>query len=288
MLRRLMWIDVLLRRAAVRTVMRTAMRTAMLWGLAMLGQAAQAAPPGEAPVQVCFDEADHTPYLFRDAQGRWQGATLALTRAALERAGLSVLWRPMPWPRCVREVQELAQRGQIELLLYASHNQERDRQFLFSRALHRVTGGVWYSRLAFPQGPRLQRLEDLGQYRLCGMHGHNYGWLAERGIGPVDSGALTLKAVLDKLVRGRCELVLSSREPVRGAAQLGFVRLAPELDFLPYPGREPVSQHLLVARSSPRASELQQRLDQALAELHSSGAAQRLYKPYLPDGTGLP
>lgn len=260
-------------------------RAALALCIALAAGGARAA---DKPVQVCFDEADHTPYLYRDAQGRWQGATLALTRAALERAGLVVLWRPMPWPRCVREVQEVAQRGEIELLIYGSRNLERERQFLFSQPLHRITGGVWYSRLAFPQGPALRRLEDLGQYKLCGIHGHNYGWLSERGIGPVDSGALTLKAVLDKLARGRCELVLSSREPVRGAAQLGFVSLAADVEFQPYPGREPVTQHLMVGRGSARAAELQRRLDQALSELHASGEAQRLYRGFLPDGTGLP
>lgn len=267
------------------------LRALVLWfSLSALGVPAQAAPtPAEdAPVRICFDEADHTPYLYRDAQGRWQGATLALTRAAAERAGLSLLWRPMPWPRCLREVQEVAERGEIELLIYGSRNQERERLFLFSLPLHRITAGVWYSRRVYPHGPPLQRLEDLAQYRLCGIHGHNYGWLAERGINGVDSGALTLKAVLEKLVRGRCELVLSSREPVRGAAQLGFVQLPNELDFLPFPGREPVSQHLLVGRGSARAAELLRRLDQALAELHASGAAQRLYRGFLPDGTGLP
>ncbi|MBH9579297.1 substrate-binding periplasmic protein [Inhella proteolytica] len=260
-------------------------RAALALCFALAAGCARAADP---PVQVCFDEADHTPYLYRDAQGRWQGATLALTRAVLDRAGLAVQWRPMPWPRCLREVQEVAQRGEIELLIYGSRNQERERQFLFTQPLHRVTGGVWYSRRSYPQGPRLERLEDLGQYRLCGIHGYNYGWLSERGVSGVDSGALSLKAVLDKLARGRCELVLSSREPVRGAAQLGFVSLPEDFEFLPYPGREPVSQHLLVGRGSPRAEELLRRLDQALSELHASGAAHKLYKPFLPDGTGLP
>lgn len=253
-----------------------------------LAAVACAAPAADDSVGVCFDEADHTPYLYRDAGRKWRGATLDLTRAALERAGLAVRWLPMPWARCVREVEEFGQRGQAELLLYASLNPERERKFLVSPPLHQIQGGLWYSRRQWPRAPALTNLGELGGYRLCGMFGHNYAWLAPYGVSQIDSGALNLRAVIDKLERGRCDFVLSALEPVRGADQLGFVTLPDELAFLPYPGRGPISQHLLLTRQSARAEVLQQRLSRALAELHANGEADRLYRAYLPDGTGLP
>ncbi|MBH9553032.1 substrate-binding periplasmic protein [Inhella gelatinilytica] len=246
-------------------------------------------PPGAetASVGVCFDEADHTPYLYRDSEQQWRGAALDLTRLALERAGYTVRWLPMPWVRCVREVESFGSRGQAEVLLYASLNAEREAQFLSTRPLHRVQGGLWYSRRYWPRPPALSNMKGLFSSRLCGMHGHNYAWLAEFGITRVDSGARDLRAAVEKLERGRCDFVLSALEPVRGAGQLGFVSLPDELAFIPYPGRGPVNQHVLITRQSGRSAELHQRLNQALAELQQNGVAEQTYRVYLPDGTGL-
>jgi polar amino acid transport system substrate-binding protein len=244
-------------------------------------------PASADTVGVCFDEADHTPYLFRDAAGQWRGATLDLARAALARAGYTLKALPMPWLRCVREVEEFGRRQSAEMLLYASLSPERERKFLASVPVHQIQGGFWYSARLGAQGELPRSWAGLARYRLCGMFGHNYAWLAAYGISQIDSGALNLRAVIDKLERGRCDFVLSALEPVRGAAQLGFVQLPAELSFMPYPDRGPISQHLLLTRESPRALELQRQLNQALQELQANGEADRLYRIYLPDGDGL-
>ncbi|MBB5206356.1 polar amino acid transport system substrate-binding protein [Inhella inkyongensis] len=251
------------------------------------GLAAAAAVAQADTVGVCFDEADHTPYLFRDATGQWRGATLDLARAALARAGYTLKALPMPWSRCVREVEEFGSRRSAEMLLYASLNPERERKFLASVPVHQIQGGFWYSSRHRPQADLPRSWVELARYRLCGMFGHNYAWLAGYGISQIDSGALNLRAVLEKLERGRCDFVLSALEPVRGAAQLGFVQLPAELAFLPYPDRGPISQHLLLTRQSPRVADLHSRLNQALQALQANGEADRIYQGYLPDGDGL-
>lgn len=250
--------------------------------LALFAPLAQAAEP---PVIVCFDEKDRTPYVYRNARDEWRGAVLALTRAAIERAGLNVQWRPLPWLRCLHEVEDFEGSGSAEMAVYASSSPERERVYLFSPPLHRIHGGVWYMRGAV--SPEVRTLADLGRYRLCGQHGLNYGWLLEQGVRTIDTGALSLGAALEKMQRGRCAMVLSALESVRGAAQLGFINLPPEAEFLPFPGPRVVHQHALVSRRSPRAQELLSRFSRALLELQASGESSRIYREFLPDGTGL-
>lgn len=250
--------------------------------LLLFGLRAQAAEP---VVNVCFDETDHTPYAWRDAQHKWRGAALALTRAVLERADLIVEWHPLPWLRCLREVEEFVGQGGAEMVIYASRSPERERHFLFSAPLHRVRGGVWYLRQA--GAPRLQQLSDLGNYRLCGQRGFNYSWLTELGVRTIDTGALGLEASFEKLLRGRCQLVLGALEPVRGAAQQKFITLPADAAFMAYPGNRTVTQHALVSRGSARAEALLERFNRALAELEASGEAERIYRGFLPDGRGL-
>jgi len=239
------------------------------------------------PVTVCFAEGEANAYAYKDARGQWRGAALDLTRAALARAGFDVTLKPLPWARCLREVAEYKDRRGFEIASYASYSDERAQQYLITLPLHRITSGVWISRRQTPAAAPIQTLEELARHRLCGLHGSNFSWLRALGVTQIDTGALNQGSLLRKLERGHCEWVVWAKEPVLGAAQLGLLNLPPHLDFLPLPGPRMIGQRLLVARTSPRATQLQQGIDRALTEMHRSGASQRLYKRYLPTGTSL-
>jgi polar amino acid transport system substrate-binding protein len=181
----------------------------------------------------------------------------------------------------------------MELAFYASRNAERERGFLFTQPLHWVHGGAWYSRQRFPQPPPVQRLADLGSYRLCGLLNSNYAWLRDEGVTRIDLGAPNLQVALRNLHLDRCELVLATFEQVRGSEQSGQLEPDEQRAFLPYPGRGPVSQHLLVSRRSPRAQQLLEQLDQALDALQRDGSRDALYQRYLgpalkPDSASPP
>lgn len=256
--------------------------------LAWLAAGACQAQPAEAaaPLRLCLDERSVSVYRFRDAQGRWRGAAIELVELAAQRAGLQLEWRPLPWSRCLLEVAEYAQRRQAEGLVYASAAPERERSMLRSLPLHANLPGVWYSRQEHPQPP-LQQRSDLARYRLCGLRSGNFGWLAELGLDGVHSRAPSLKAALEMLQRRHCDLFLLAREPVLGAARLQQLALPEELGFQALPGAAPVTQHLMLSRAAPQARARMERLNQALEALQRSGAAERLYRQHLPEGSGL-
>jgi len=238
-------------------------------------------------IAVCFDDADHTPYLFKDSQGTWRGAALDLAHAAIERAGLRVVWLPMPWIRCLREAANPGTASKVEIALYGSLSAEREELFLATVPLHQTQGGVWYSKSRHAT-LQLKAMDELAAFRLCGMHGHNYTWLKHLGIAQIDTGALTLRAAIRKLQLDRCDLVLSSREQVEGADLLGQLELPADLWFMPFPQRKPVAHHILLSKLSSRGLALKTRLDKSLSELHGSGAANEVYQRYVPSGTGVP
>lgn len=252
--------------------------------LAVCGWTASAASP--ADLTVCFDKADQSPYLYVDEQGVWRGAALDLARAAMEQAGLRVEWLPRPWLRCLQEVSDPEPGQGIRLALYGSLSLERSKVFLASLPLHLVQGGVWYSRRKFAAAP-LEQMTDLVNYRLCGVHGHNYSWLQEFTSAKVDAGAFTLSAALQKLKLGRCDLLLSSKEHVEGAERMQQLEIGPDLIFAAYPGRPPLPQHLLLPRNRPESLDLKARIDRSLKLLHRNGSADHIYERYLPGGTGL-
>jgi polar amino acid transport system substrate-binding protein len=241
----------------------------------------------EALVRVCYDADSSSAHRFRDERGELRGAAFELVQRAFERARLRANWLPMPWVRCQREAADASLSDRPEVLFFGSRSAERERDLVFTRALHVDVGGVWYSRRALPKGPLLHRNADLARYRLCGKHGGNFGWLAALGVPPPEARPLTMQAALSMVMKGHCELFLFAEGPVRSAERLGQLQLPVDLAFEPYPEESRTHQHLMVARSSERADSLRERLDAALASLQQSGEADRIYQRYTGKGTGL-
>lgn len=269
-------------------------RTAGSLLLAWLAAGATAAPrPAERPVVVCFDADSHSVHRYRDAKGRWQGAAMELTRAAFERSGYRVEWQALPWARCQRDSRaSLDAQGEpvapvVEVVMFASRSAARDRDWWATLPLHRDLGGVWYSRRHLPDGPRLASRADLRRFTLCGRLGGNFEWLKAHGVPDVAHRPLSVQAGLRMVEKGHCALFLFTREAVQGAARQRLLVLPASLAFEPYPDEALVSQHLMVARASPRAAQLVQDLNAALQQLHAEGVAERIYRHHQGSGTGF-
>jgi polar amino acid transport system substrate-binding protein len=259
-----------------------------LLGLLLAAGAARAAEPSPADeVQICFSDTDSTPYVHRNARKDWEGAALDLVRAAFERAGLRPHFTGLPWARCVREVKGFDQRRVFEAMMPGSRSADREAEYLLSAPLHFEHGGVWYPKARFPDGPRLVSRADLAHYQLCGMHGSNFYWLERWGVKAIDTQALSVQAVLDKLEKGRCELFPASREIPLTSAEARRAFISPALAFEPYPDESEFSRHVLFTRSGERGAALRARFNEALIALHRSGEADRIYRRYLPFGTSV-
>ncbi len=263
----------------------TRWRGALALALGM-GLGASAAAAADR-VRICFDVDRQSVHRYQDAAGQWHGAAFDLTRLALQRAGLQAEWLPLPWARCLREVTEYASRQQVEMLMFASPSPEREQALWPSAPLHADEGGVWYAKAHLPEGPAWRSRADLKRFTLCGMNGGNFQWLADWGVTGPDFKPLSLQSALLMVQRGHCELFLFARQPVEGAVRLGHLQLPDGLAFEPYPDHASVTQHLMLARGNPAAPALLARLNAALTALHRSGESERIYRRYLPGGTGL-
>jgi ABC-type amino acid transport substrate-binding protein len=238
-------------------------------------------------VRVCFDDADPSALVYRNAAGQLDGAALTLTREALKRAGFSPEFVGLPWVRCQREVEEFGARGQFELAMLASRSADREARFLLSTATHVEHGGIWYLKATHPNGFNLKSRADLINHQLCGIKGANYGWLHALGANRIDQGAIAVQAVLKKLEMRRCDAFPFSFEAAHGVGREGPMPISRMLAFEPYPDVSGFTKHILVSRASPRGSLLKEKLDSALQQLHRSGDADRIYRRYLNSGTGL-
>lgn len=250
---------------------------------------ALASSAGAMPVLACIDERADTPDIRRDGKGIWTGAVHELVHAAFERAGMSLSVRPLPWGRCLKEVEEFSgQAGQVELLFAASLSEERKRVYLPSAPLLLKHNGVWYLRSKLGELAPMARISDLNRFQLCGRLNHNHQWLRDQGLLVRDSGAPSLNSALAKLQLGRCDMVLGSREEVLDAEASGMLAANPDRRFMPFPGHGLVAHYLLWARTSPRATASVERLNAALTDLRADGTAAAIFRRHRASSLPLP
>jgi hypothetical protein len=147
--------------------------------------------------------------------------------------------------------------------------------------LHHVKGGLWFvgARRDLPHEPA--SFQELGHYRLCGLSGFNYSWLKEVGLARVDAGALSLRAVVVKLLRGRCDYLLGTDELRASAARYGIpTEDMAALNFVPYPGGRVVAQYVFVNKQQPHHRAVFDSLSTALEDLQRHGTVEQIYKTY--------
>lgn len=220
----------------------------------------------EAPVRIGFLE--FPPFSYLDAQQQPQGNMLAFARRLAEQARLNVELTPYPPARLYHNLAT----GTTELTLGATGNPAISQHVLTGKE---VIGWIDL-RLYYPAGKSAPQLpQDLRGKRLLLIHGFTY-WAPEaRQL--LDDPSLQLRlskahsheAAIELLQRGRNDYLLAYQPPIEEAlAHSGGTALQGiTLHSLPV--------SLLLSRHSPRANELQARLEQAYAELKSSGELQQ-------------
>ncbi|MGM9485359.1 substrate-binding periplasmic protein [Roseateles sp. NT4] len=259
------------------------MKTALLNGVlaAALMAGAASAWGAEEVVTACFDEADRSGYGYLDTDGVWRGAAVDLVKAMAQQAGLRLVLQPLPWARCLRQAKATGPEA-VDFAFYASVNPQRLADYAFLGPIHQLTGGVWFVTARSDLPHTLTSYQVLGQHRMCGVSGSNYAWLEGVGVSKsVDAGAHSLRAVVTKLLLGRCDYLLSTAELRASAERHGIARADMEaLSFAPYPEASVVGYYLLFNKGQARHAPVLEAFTAAFAQLSRTGAVERIYREY--------
>ena len=164
---------------------------------------------------------------------------------------------------------------------------ERAEEYYLSIPIYKTRKGVFYSSRKYPAGIPISKLSDLNNFDICGIHGYNSEYMYT-GDGlkkdkKIDTGAKSVHDALRKIASGRCDLLLTSIEPVYGAAQIGKYNIPKYISVIPMSEMEPTTFHIFISRSSPRAYELLTKINQAILILQHNGVSKEIFKKYLPE-----
>lgn len=245
-------------------------------------------------VRICDDGAEWPPYAYYERESgvadknKLTGATIDLVAEIFREIDLEYSITLLPWKRCMQEVEYFGTSGKYEVFINGSFNQERHDKFLMSAPLYKTHNGVFYSKKRFPGELPFKSAADLNKFNLCGVHGYNFEPFISAGVtASIATNAKSNADNLTKVIAQRCDFFLSAIEPVYGGHAIGQHVIPEEIMSARIPDTKKFTFYLFVSKSSPRAHELYTNINQAIVKLYENGTTEKIYKNYLPQGTGL-
>ncbi len=253
-------------------------------GVFLLAPYANAALPVRSSppltVAICDDENEWPPYSYYQRVAGKKTETLTgyavdVIGEIFSRHGVNYRIDLIPWPRCVA-VTTMGKH--YAMVLNLSHNPEREKQFLFSRAYYTTTAYYFYSKRNHPNGLPIKSPADIGKFRVCGVQGYNYDGYGLKP-GEVDQGAKNFPALISKMQLGRCVLFLEKDEVMTAYAAIGKNYLAdPDIGKAPIPGMKPNLFYFGISKNFERAGELRALIDESLLHMEGNGRLGELWR----------
>lgn len=162
------------------------------------------AAAGQAPPILSACETDYPPFSIVDADGRADGFSVELLRAALKAMNRDVSFRTGTW----NEVRGWLEQGEVEILPLVGRTPEREFLFDFTVPYMTLHGAI----VVREETRDILSLEDLAGRRVAVMKGDN----AEEFLRRSDSGmdirtTTTFTEALQELSRGGCDAVVMQR-----------------------------------------------------------------------------
>ena len=240
----------------------------------------------EEIVRICDDTSPWPPFSY-PLPGETDPANPARTGAMTEfldiilaDAGFDHTVTLRPWKRCLEEVKNSAGPPEFEIAINSSYSAQRAADYHVSAPVYTTTPAAFFSADSFPDGLKLSSLEDLKGLNVCGVRGFSY---EEYGLSSADlsSTAGSLESVIKMVSGGRCDVVVSSAEPILGAKLVGEPITPPNVKVAPVPGVTSATFHILIAKGSPRGETLLARINEAIAKRKADGTWEEIFSRYL-------
>jgi len=241
-------------------------------------------------VKICDDGAEWPPYMYYErVNGEINtqniiGAVKELFDEAFMRSDLTYSVELIPWKRCMAEVENFDKTQNYEVFSNGGYSPQRTELYWPSIPLYVTHRGVFYSEKKYPQGPPITTKADVVDYKICGVLGYDYADILEWGDNiTIYQGAKSNDAVLQQIDKGRCDIMITSMEPIYGAVAIGKYTIPEGIRSFPMPGLTVSTFHFWVSKKSPRAFELVTRLNTAIMEVIYTQDYTRIFTKYLPD-----
>lgn len=234
---------------------------------------------GEDDIRVMACDDEHwPPYVFATEGKVMQGFSVDVMATVLADHGKTLHVTPMPWLRCLRELE---QESAYQLALGASYTEERASKYVLSRPYHILKTSLFYSEAHWPLGGYFQSARELHESTLCTLRGfplNNIGL----NLHKVDDGHTSIEQLIGKLHHRRCDAIIlsvESIEPLLQAAQ-HFPSMMPITQRV-IPWQTGTSFHVLLNSNQQGADSLLALINDGLQRMENDGRLDLLRRKWM-------
>jgi polar amino acid transport system substrate-binding protein len=236
-------------------------------------------------VRVCDDISQWAPYSYspEPAAGidpsKRIGSMIEFLAEIFEFIELEYTLEVSSWARCTIFVEEYSKYEKYEIFINGAYTEERFKKYLITKPIYSTHQGVFFSTKKFLTKPDIDSPEDLTKYKICGVRANDY-----TNIGLSDDEIFTrgktIKEVLLMLSAGRCEIVVSSMEPVYGSILTGNSIIPSDVSSFLLPNIANPTFNIFISKESPRGKVLLEKINHAITTLQERGVWDRINEKY--------
>ncbi|MCX4029098.1 transporter substrate-binding domain-containing protein [Endozoicomonas sp. SM1973] len=247
---------------------------------------------GAEPVNFCDDEAGWPPYYYhprvdgKPDRSKIVGFNIDLMKEVEKITGLKYTLELMPWKRCLDSVANFDKEKKYEAFMDGTYNKERAEKYYLTTSVYETHEGIWFSQKKYPDGIPITKFTDLNNFSICTILGYNSDiWYEKYQINKTKKFVCCPKDPLGALKMvslDRCDLLISSLEPIFGSVAIGQYTIPKDIKGIPLIGAETINFYWFVSKKSPRAYELTTKYSQAITILKSNGVAEKILRKYIP------
>ncbi|MCG9681441.1 transporter substrate-binding domain-containing protein [Vibrio sp. Isolate23] len=210
-------------------------------------------------LSICGDSIDWPPYTYLDGEDV-KGLDLEVLNELLLPQNITFNFTMTSWTRCLKGTKN----GEFQIAVSASHSEERAKHYLYTTWYYHITPYYLYKKSQFPQGISINRAAELEQYKVCGLHGYNYG---DFRLTNVEQYTHSMHELVTELHQLRCEVILSWQEILEGIRNVwGITYVSEDIESKPIPNMPKHKFYMLISKQYEHGPALKKILDKGLRE----------------------
>jgi polar amino acid transport system substrate-binding protein len=249
------------------------MVTALLWG------EARADTWQFGPVRVCAEDAGWPPFSLppKSDLEAFSGFNADILATIFGQYGIPFEVSIRPWKRCLLD----GMNGDIDIVLDAAKNPERERDYLLTEPIYELTPVFFFATRNASRYPTATPARDFDASRVCGQRGYtytNFGFDNAR----IEQVSADLPKILELVELGRCDIGLARLEVL--LTELKQVADSGRFSYQRLQNAESEPFYWMLNRHAPFATRLKQLIDSEMTRLRKSGDSGRMLQDYLRIG----
>ncbi|ACM93424.1 hypothetical protein NAMH_1188 [Nautilia profundicola AmH] len=242
-----------------------------------------------ADINICDDSAQWPPFTFyqkTDNGKKLTGLTVELVDEVFKRIHKTYNIDLIPWKRCLYLVKNYDKTKKYEMFMDGTYTKQRAKDYYLTSPIYSTHNVAWFSTKKFTKEQiKNLLLSNPDSLKYCDVNGYQiemyYKKLGLSKNVKIDQGAKSSCDVLKKISKGRCDVMIASKEGIIGYSLTGKCNIPKDISYVKLPVFKETKFYFFISKKYPKAKELLLQINKALEEIKKDGTYKKIEEKWL-------